>query len=222
VDELRTLRGGSMTWSLCGSFGAAISHVSGLGLLGLRPHPPGDIHVSVPRGGGRSDRFGIQMHRRLRFEWVRVGPFRVTSPTQCLVDAGLKPHELYRALEEAEARGYPLTLPLSDVVRLKRAVEGRTRSDTEARFILLCHEERLPLPLVNHILNGYEADFHWPDRRIVVEVDGFEHHRERRQFNEDRLRGLVHRRAGYEVVRVSADHVYDQPELVVGAMRDVL
>ena len=30
----------------------------------------------------------------------------------------------------------------------------------------------LPEPLVNARLNGEEADFHWPDRKLAVEVDG--------------------------------------------------
>jgi very-short-patch-repair endonuclease len=51
-----------------------------------------------------------------------------------------------------------------------------------------------------------------------VEVDGFEHHKERDRFNNDRYRGLVHRVNGWEVVRVSADHVYDEPKLVLGAL----
>lgn len=102
--------------------------------------------------------------------------------------------------------------------KLQRRVKGRTRSDTEARFLFLLHEHGLELPLVNHHLNGFETDFHWPGRRLVVEVDGFEHHRERRNFNEDRRRGLVHRASGYEVVRISADHVYDEPRLILDAL----
>jgi very-short-patch-repair endonuclease len=34
----------------------------------------------------------------------------------------------------------------------------------------------------------------------------------------DRYRGLVHRANGYEVVRISADHVYDEPQLVLDAL----
>ena len=58
----------------------------------------------------------------------------------------------------------------------------------------------------------------WPELRLVGEVDGWEHHKERRNFNRDRHRGLVHRKHGWEVVRVSADHVYDAPELILDAL----
>src|SRR5688500_7451635 len=44
----------------------AISHLSALMLLGLRPYEPHDIHVSFS-GGGRSRRDGLIPHRRRRF-----------------------------------------------------------------------------------------------------------------------------------------------------------
>jgi very-short-patch-repair endonuclease len=196
----------------------AISHVSALMLMGLRPFKPHDFHVSFV-GGGRAERAGLHVHRRRR---PQVGTFKsipVTSPTQSLIDADLQPHERYRALEEAERRNLRLDLPLDEVVRLKRRVQGLTRSDTEAKFILLCEAHSFPLPLVNHTLNGFETDFHWPELRLVVEVDGFQHHREKEQFDADRYRGLVHRASGYEVIRISADHVYDEPALVLRALR---
>ena len=44
----------------------------------------------------------------------------------------------------------------------------------------------LPEPLVNTTLNGDEADFHWPDRKLVVEVDGPGHGRPRTQREDAR------------------------------------
>jgi very-short-patch-repair endonuclease len=201
---------------------AAISHDSALYLLGLRPFRAGDIDVSVPSRGGRAERDGIQIHRRRNdFGVTRRRGIPVTDPTTSLCDAELRRHELYRALEEADRRGLRIDRDRlrGDVSAVQRAVVGRTRSDTEAAFVLLCHDDGLKLPRVNHQLNGIEADFHWRAAGLVVEVDGFEHHRERDQFNEDRRRGLVHRAAGFEVVRVSADHVYDKPGLVLRALR---
>jgi very-short-patch-repair endonuclease len=56
----------------------------------------------------------------------------------------------------------------------------------------------------------------------VVEVDGWEYHRDQDQFEDDRRRGLGHRIAGYEVIRVSANQVRQTPRTVVDALRDVL
>ena len=194
-----------------------ISHLSALQLVELRPYKPGDIHVSHA-GGGRGRRDGLILHRRTHDEQWRYKNIPCVSPARALAEADLKPHELYRALDLAEHRGIPLSLPLNAVVRLQRTIRGRTRSEAEAKFILHCHDAGLPLPLVNQHLNGFETDFHWPELRLVVEVDGWEHHKERPNFNGDRYRGLVHRANGYEVVRISADHLYDEPHLILDAL----
>ena len=172
-----------MAAALAGGPGAAVSHLSALMLMGLRPTKPGDIHITLAKRGGVSEREGLVPHRpRKAPEVWTYKNIPVTSPTQSLLDADLKPHELYRALEEAEKRPLPLSLPLDDVVRLKQAIQGYTRSDTEAAFILFCHQNGLPLPHINQYLNGYETDFHWPELRLVVEVDGWEHHKAKPQF----------------------------------------
>jgi hypothetical protein len=197
---------------------AVLSHASAVALFELRPYQPTRIHVSVPGNGGRGEREGIKVHRRTRMEVGDYNGIPVTSPTQSLKDADLAPFELYRALEEAEKRNHPLTLPFNDVVRLKQAVHGRTRSDAEAQFLILCHEHGITLPLVNHRLNGIETDFHWPQARLVLEVDGWEFHKARPQFEEDRRRGLVHSAAGWQVLRASAKQVMHEPELVLAAL----
>jgi very-short-patch-repair endonuclease len=75
---------------------------------------------------------------------------------------------------------------------------------------------------VNTRLNGYETDFHWPQAKLVVEVDGWEYHEERAQFEEDRRRGLDHRAAGWEVIRVSAWQVFSEQGRVAAAVRSAL
>jgi very-short-patch-repair endonuclease len=79
-------------------------------------------------------------------------------------------------------------------------------------------EHGIALPLVNHHVNGIEADFHWPQARLVLEIDGWEWHNERPQFEEDRRRELVHAAAGWQVVRASASQVFATPELLVQAV----
>ena len=59
----------------------------------------------------------------------------------------------------------------------------------------------LPEPLVNTKLNGEEADFHWPARRLVVEVDGPGHDRPRTQAR-GRAQGRGVEAAGYSVLRL--------------------
>jgi very-short-patch-repair endonuclease len=37
-------------------------------------------------------------------------------------------------------------------------------------------------------VGGFEVDFLWRERRLIVETDGFRHHRTRRAFERDRAR----------------------------------
>jgi hypothetical protein len=197
---------------------AALSHVTSLQVRGLHPWEDGDIHVSVPRGGGRTTRDGIVVHRRSHpFEVELVANLPLTSPTRALIDAKLPRHELYCALEEASRRGLPVAVP-GRVAELQRRVKGYTRSPAEAEALLVFQDHGIALPLVNHQLNGVEADFHWPQTRTVLEVDGWEWHKERPQFEEDRRRELIHAAAGWQVIRASARQIFETPEAVVRAV----
>jgi hypothetical protein len=76
---------------------------------------------------------------------------------------------------------------------------------TRSRYEDLFLELVTPEPLVNMALLGYEADFHWPDRRLVVEVDG--NHSRPCDLRNDGARDRTLAAAGYTVVRISGDEV---------------
>ena len=230
VYGVPTLLGRFMAAALAVGPGAAVSHLSGLRVWGIRPHERDEeerdpIEVSAPGPGGRRKRDGIVVCRRDGLQRTRCLGIPVTTPTQSLLDARLERHEAYRALEAAEnlrlkidwdqLRG-PALNEVRDVLRLGL---NPTRSDAEARFLFLCRDHRIETPIVNSILNGVETDFHWPRQRLVVEVDGWEFHREREAFERDRDRGLIHRLAGWDFVRVSASQLVRAPAVVAAAVQ---
>jgi very-short-patch-repair endonuclease len=226
TDELTPL-GRFMAASLAAGRGSGVAADSALQLLEMRPHKEGAIHLVAPRPGGRSQREALLIRRPERLDLITHHGIPVTTPSRSLLDAArdLRPHELYRAIEQAHRRNLRIDTQeltkspiLKDVLQLFNQVAGRTRSDAEAAFLFVCKDNRLALPRVNHRLNRFETDFHWPGPRVVLEVDGFEHHKEKPQFEEDRRRGLKHRAAGYEVIRASADCVYDRPHTIVEAL----
>ena len=59
---------------------------------------------------------------------------------------------------------------------------------------------RIPEPLVNTQLAGFEVDFLWPEQMLVVEIDGGGHERPTAQ-RKDALEDRVLRGAGYTVLR---------------------
>ena len=104
-----------------------------------------------------------------------------------------------RAMERAG--GHPGRGRAQAGTRALRAGSAGTRSRYEDVFLELVEDE----PLVNMELLGYEVDFHWPDRRLVVEVDG--NHTRPMDVRRDGARDRMLAAAGYTVVRLSGEEV---------------
>lgn len=145
------------------------------------------------------------MHRSLSIEKTKRQGLPVTMPSRTLLDLAevVGPQELEQAIGEAERRRLAtratLTAYLSQAhgrrgVAAIRAVLDReggpafTRSGAERRLLALIRSAALPAPRVNTERGGYEVDFVWPREKLVVEVDGYEHHGSRRAFERDHRR----------------------------------
>ena len=172
-------------------WGAAVSHRSAAALWGLLPGFEGHVDVSVPSEGGRRSRRGIRLHRcpSLRPEQVTSHEgIPVTTPARTIFDLrrmaksrdepGLGLGELRRAIRQAEVLGLRVE---DDVV-----LDG-TRSELELLFLRLCVRHDVPAPEVNVRLGPWQVDFLWRDRKLVVETDGYQYHRGRAAFENDRL-----------------------------------
>jgi very-short-patch-repair endonuclease len=57
---------------------------------------------------------------------------------------------------------------------------------------------------------GYEVDLHWPEHRLVAELDGYAYHDHRRAFENDRERDIVLAAAGHRTVRVTDRQLSEQ------------
>jgi very-short-patch-repair endonuclease len=53
------------------------------------------------------------------------------------------------------------------------------------------------------LVEGELVDFHWPEHRLIVEVDGYRFHRTKRSFDDDRRRDTKLQVAGQRVVRIT-------------------
>lgn len=205
---------------------AELCLVSALAHLDLRPRVLGPVHVNRAAAGGPAERGGrVKIHRaRVPDDDItEIRGLRTTTPTRTLLDVAARQprYGLLRALEQAERlRLHVDRSRLESNVSLTQPLElfdhygACTRSDAEAMFLFICEDHQIARPRVNQQLQGREADFHWPEEHLVVEVDGYEFHDGRPAFQEDRRRGGAHRRAGYELVRFDADEVFQQPEVV--------
>jgi predicted transcriptional regulator of viral defense system len=213
----------------CGP-GAVLSHRSAALLWCIRQSSRKPVDVTVV-GRSRRRRKGIDVHlvRHLDPRDVtEIGGLPVTTLARTLLDlAEVVPvNQLRRAINEADylklfdlkaideqlsrsngRRGQkPLTAVLSAVVP-----DDRTRSDLEEAFLTFCEERGIPRPRVNRGRNGKELDMTWLGHDLIVELDGYQGHRTRRAFENDRRRDARHLLEGLRTVRVTANWLTTEP-----------
>jgi very-short-patch-repair endonuclease len=68
----------------------------------------------------------------------------------------------------------------------------------------------------------FRVDCHWPDTRQIVELDGWDGHRTRTAFREDRARDRRLRAAGYSVTRLTWNQLEDEPEEIATDLHEIL
>ena len=97
-----------------------------------------------------------------------------------------------------------------------------TRNDAERAFLRLCTDHAIPTPQSNVLVGGYEVDFHWPDARLVLELDGGATHRTQRAFVNDRRRDRALATSGIQVLRITWWDLAERAEAVAHEVRRVL
>jgi len=68
----------------------------------------------------------------------------------------------------------------------------------------------------------FQVDCHWPDAEQIVELDGWEAHRTRTAFREDRARDRRLRAAGYSVTHLTWNQLDDEPGEIAADLRAIL
>jgi very-short-patch-repair endonuclease len=172
----------------CGP-GAVLSHESAAHLWRLSPTSPPMIHVTVPATSGRSNRPGIRLHR----------------------SSTLRPNDT------TLRRNIPVTTPARTLADLGWAKE-RTRSDLERLFLRICREHDIPMPEVNVRIGPHTVDFLWREARLVVEVDGYAYHSDRRTFRTDRARDRYLGQRGLVVLRYADTELDESPGEVASSV----
>ena len=93
-----------------------------------------------------------------------------------------------------------------------------TRSEAERRLQRLIRAAKLPRPVTNIRVAGWEVDAYWPRERLVVEVDGYAYHGNRAAFERDRRKDAALVTAGYTVIRITWRQLQDEPLTVVALL----
>ena len=203
--------------------GAALSHRDAVALWDLWTAGPAGspVHVTVPTHAGRAQRPGIRIHRSVTLNpedvTVRRG-ISVTTLRRTIADMRrvLPAHSHRSLIRRAQMRHLDVG-PVSG--ELSAPVD---RSELERRFFALVRRHSLPAPLPQQIIGAYTVDFLWPDRSLIVEVDGWETHGTRTAFEDDRARDAWLMARGYRVVRFTWRQVTREGPWVARTLRAVL
>jgi very-short-patch-repair endonuclease len=190
----------------------------------------GVTEVTVPTTAGHLRRDGILVHRQ-RLPAAHVTTHRgipVTTPIRTLLDlaAVASLNVLFRAFEQAQVRLHMPPAPLAAEViarprrrgnkKLRRILAGavdpaEVRSVLELRFLRMCAVHGIPRPQVNVRLGDWTPDFLWPDRRLIVETDGYDFHRTAAARRRDARKDQAMRGLGLTVVRLTWSDVVERP-----------
>jgi very-short-patch-repair endonuclease len=223
---------------LAGGPGAVLSHESAAALWGLRKRWPDPPEITVATDRRRAD---IRVHTTTtlskRDTRTHLG-IRTTSAARALLDIaprlpeeqlgrafndGRLDRRLYRAeLEELLTRlpSHPGTKRLRGLV--STATAAPTRSDWERDFPAFARDHGLPEPQLNAHVAGYEVDALFAEQRVIVELDSWEFHQDRRAFERDRRRDAVTLAAGYVTVRITWERLTNDPEGEARRLRRIL
>ena len=216
---------------------AALSHRSAAALWEIRRDRRMISEVLAPRGRRPKGPVLVRSYRRLDPRDVTVvRGIPVTTVARTLVDLAdvLTAHQLAKVIDEADYLGL---FDLTETYEAMRRANGRrnlgvldraiglhiggsagTKSRNEDAFLALLRLAGLPEPLVNVVIEGEEVDCVWPDRSLVVEVDGPGHRRPTARRTDARKAPSL-TAAGYTVVRVTDVDLNARPTDVIGRLK---
>jgi very-short-patch-repair endonuclease/predicted transcriptional regulator of viral defense system len=221
--------------------GAALSHLAAAACWQVwRARPPQRIDVVAPRR--RHPGAGIRVHRCSHLDPRDTTLWRgipVTTVARTLVDLTdeLDEHQLANVIHEAafrkrfdlattraairRANGRRRLGVLDAALDAHAAGSAGTRSRLEDRFLALVRAAGLPAPLVNvkveTATRDIEVDFHWPDKRLCVEIDGPGHARPRTKRQDD-ARDAELSEAGQEVLRFTEADLTGRPSSMIAVL----
>jgi very-short-patch-repair endonuclease len=222
---------------LAGGDDAILSYFSAAALWEMGTRWPRIPEITVP-ARRRPSGIRVHVHPALESRDIRRHrEIRVTSPARTLLDIAPRTSDaqLARAVNEARLNARLRVPHLAELLdresyhpglRLLRPfVEhptGPTRSQFEDRFLAFARTYDLPTPRVNAHVAGHEVDILFEAEKVVVELDGWDFHSDRRSFERDRNKDADLALAGYLVVRITWERLTQTPAQEAARLHDIL
>jgi very-short-patch-repair endonuclease len=97
-----------------------------------------------------------------------------------------------------------------------------TNSPFEDDFLAFIHRYRLPTPQINVHVNGREVDAYFPEHNLIVELDGWDYHKDREAFESDRERDAENLRHGLKTLRITKQRMTQTPDHEAERLQEIL
>jgi very-short-patch-repair endonuclease len=224
---------------------AVLSHRSAAALWGIREDSRAAIDITTPHRSRSWRHIRRHVSPLSPDEVTDEDGIPVTTVPRTILDlAANEPlDEIKRLLREMEFKELWDRLSLRDLVErypgrrgirkvnaalegLKDEPVGEQKSPLEERFAPFCRGHRIPLPRFNVPIEvggkNYLVDCHWPGTNQIVELDGWQAHKSRSAFREDKARDRRLATAGYTVTHITWNQLDDEPEEVASDLRVLL
>ncbi len=210
--------------------GSLLSRLSAAVAWGALAHEGGYVTITRPGNGGPRVHGGLRVHRstNLDADGTELNGVPITSIARTLLDiaSDVGDAALARAVREAVRLELITLYGLADALGRYRGWRGsrrlaatvarycglpieRARSGAEVRALELLREVGSGPVTLNRVIAGEEADLVFPERRLIVEIDGGPFHLDR---GADARKEAAWRSAGWTVRRLASDDVYERPE----------
>lgn len=185
--------------------------------------------VVRPGNGGPRVKDGLRVHhsQALAGETTLLRGVPITTPERTLIDSALRLSvpALARAVREAVRLRITDLSAIAECIGRHRRRRGTrrvgeaiarysglplasARSGAEVRAMELLRDAGRPLPRLNVVVAGLEADLSWPGHKLIIEIDGGPFHLD---VGEDRRKQTAWETAGWTVLRLPAAAVYEEP-----------
>ncbi|MFQ5967096.1 MAG: DUF559 domain-containing protein [Acidimicrobiia bacterium] len=227
---------------------AVASHQTAAILWELADRDRYPVHVATTRPRWRGRHFVLHRSTDLAEPYVTVtSDIPVTTPARTILDLGgsAHPRQTERALDAALRQGLTSYEEMAEIVTdlgrqgrngvrvVRGLVEARARwaetteSELEDQFRRLLVKEGLPFPLAQREISDSRGvigrvDFAYPDRRLLIELDGYAYHSDPAAFTRDRERQNRLLMVGYRVLRYTAADLRGSPGNVIAQLRQAL
>ncbi|HVF79925.1 MAG TPA: DUF559 domain-containing protein [Solirubrobacteraceae bacterium] len=216
---------------------ALATHHAAIALYGIRPLADGPVDVTTI--GRHVAPRGVRPHTtRVLYpaDWRTLRGIPVTSPARALLEVAseLTPRELANAVEHAQVdrlvtKAQILAAiersprrPGAAALRALAEEPAFTRSRAERKLVALVRAARLPEPVFNVKVEGWEVDAFWEREHVILEFDSYGFHATRAAFERDRRKTSDLTRGRHLVLRSTWTELTKQSHALVARVAEAL